>query len=236
MSIFYQGQCLFNIAAELLPCHDVKARVAFSPLRRVNHGDPAFVWNIPSPFLKPWAPTGNPMNVAKVELGRLLFDDTRLSVNGQQSCASCHRQEARFLQNLRQDTLYRRLVAQSFPSEREPFTMTHLVRAIAAFERTLISLQSSYGRYRYGADPNAISESAKRGEVFFFSDQRSGCRFLFGDEYRHPSCYGAREGHWQVSCADPSEHRGHRALHARRQHVTLSEMREHYAALHFLRA
>ena len=84
------------------------------------------------------------MNVAKVELGRLLFDDTRLSVNGQQSCAGCHRQEARFLQNLRQDTLYQRLVARGFPSEREPFTMTHLVRAIAAFERMLISLQSSY--------------------------------------------------------------------------------------------
>src|SRR5947209_773543 len=32
----------------------------------------------------------------KSELGRYLFYDTRLSVNGQSSCATCHRQELAF--------------------------------------------------------------------------------------------------------------------------------------------
>jgi cytochrome c peroxidase len=36
------------------------------------------------------------MSVAKVELGRFLFYDTRLSGNLSQSCASCHRQELAF--------------------------------------------------------------------------------------------------------------------------------------------
>ena len=36
------------------------------------------------------------MSEAKVRLGRYLFYDKRLSVNGSQSCASCHRQELAF--------------------------------------------------------------------------------------------------------------------------------------------
>lgn len=35
-------------------------------------------------------PADNPMSAAKVELGRLLFFDPRLSGNGSTSCASCH--------------------------------------------------------------------------------------------------------------------------------------------------
>lgn len=36
------------------------------------------------------------MSVAKVELGRRLFYDTRLSGNEHFSCASCHRQDSAF--------------------------------------------------------------------------------------------------------------------------------------------
>ncbi len=41
-------------------------------------------------------PEENPMTVEKVELGRFLFYDTRLSFNQSQSCASCHKQELAF--------------------------------------------------------------------------------------------------------------------------------------------
>lgn len=37
-----------------------------------------------------WYPDDNPPNQAKVDLGRILFFDTRLSRTGGQSCASCH--------------------------------------------------------------------------------------------------------------------------------------------------
>jgi cytochrome c peroxidase len=36
------------------------------------------------------APTDNPQNAEKIALGRKLFFDTRLSLDGSISCASCH--------------------------------------------------------------------------------------------------------------------------------------------------
>jgi len=60
-------------------------------------GDPAaFRWKLPAGVSAPVVPRDNPMSDAKVELGRRLFYDTRLSVNGAFSCASCHRQEFAF--------------------------------------------------------------------------------------------------------------------------------------------
>jgi cytochrome c peroxidase len=56
----------------------------------------AYRWNLPPGFPEPVVPADNPMTVAKVELGRKLFYDVRLSGNATQSCASCHRQEHAF--------------------------------------------------------------------------------------------------------------------------------------------
>jgi cytochrome c peroxidase len=42
------------------------------------------------------APAGTPANKAVATLGRVLFHDTRLSVNSTVSCASCHNQEGDF--------------------------------------------------------------------------------------------------------------------------------------------
>src|SRR5258708_6552068 len=53
-------------------------------------------WDVPQGFPKPRVPAGNPMSQAKVELGRRLFYDKRLSLNGTQSCATCHKQELAF--------------------------------------------------------------------------------------------------------------------------------------------
>ena len=55
-----------------------------------------YQWNLPKGFPKPYVPSDNPMTPAKVELGRYLFYDTRMSINGKQSCASCHKQELAF--------------------------------------------------------------------------------------------------------------------------------------------
>jgi cytochrome c peroxidase len=48
----------------------------------------------------PPVPAEWPLTPARVELGRHLFYDTRLSGNGTQSCASCHRQELAFTDGL----------------------------------------------------------------------------------------------------------------------------------------
>ena len=51
---------------------------------------------MPAGFPAPKVAADNAMTRAKVELGRHLFYDTRLSVNGKQSCASCHEQNKAF--------------------------------------------------------------------------------------------------------------------------------------------
>ena len=181
------------------------------------------------------------MSDAKVELGRYLFYDKRMSVNGKESCASCHRQELAFtdgraqaegttgqahprssmslvnvayaplltwanpklklleeqaltpmfgvepvelglkgqegklLDVLRRDDVYRRLFPRAFPEDGDAYSIQNVTRAIAAFERTIISMRSPYDRYRWGGDANALSESAKRGELIFSSSERGGC-------------------------------------------------------------
>jgi cytochrome c peroxidase len=51
---------------------------------------------LPKGFPKPRVPANNPMTAAKALLGRYLFYDKRMSVNGTTSCATCHRQEMAF--------------------------------------------------------------------------------------------------------------------------------------------
>jgi cytochrome c peroxidase len=59
-------------------------------------GSEVWSWVLPAGFPVPSVPTDNPMSEAKVELGRFLFYDKRLSGNGQQACSSCHLQDKAF--------------------------------------------------------------------------------------------------------------------------------------------
>jgi cytochrome c peroxidase len=72
----------------------------FAMLRTALPADPdssaGYAWNLPKGFPKPYVPPDNPMTAAKVELGKYLFYDTRMSVNGKASCATCHKQELAF--------------------------------------------------------------------------------------------------------------------------------------------
>jgi cytochrome c peroxidase len=186
-------------------------------------------------------PKDNPGNAAKVQLGRYLFYDKRMSVNGTTSCATCHRQElaftdgraqaagatgqahprssmslvntayntafnwgdptvhtleeqalkpmmstqpvelgfnmveAKFLALTRSDATYRPLFRQAFTADSDPYTVANIARALAAFERTLISVNSAYDRFHFDGDEKAISESAKRGEILFFLDGGPSC-------------------------------------------------------------
>jgi len=200
-----------------------------------------YAWDLPPGFPQPRVPAGNPMSAAKAQLGRYLFYDKRMSVNGEQSCASCHRQELaftdgratargatgqdhprsamtlvnvayagvltwsdptqrtleqqalipvlsehpvelglrgqenRFLSQLAADPVYRSLFPKAFPGAKDLFTLANVAKAIAAFERTIISARSPYDRYYFGGDPSAISDSAQRGQTLFFSDGVAGC-------------------------------------------------------------
>lgn len=204
--------------------------VAAAPARR------EFTWDLPPGFPAPRVPADNPMTADKVELGRHLFYDTRLSVSGAFSCASCHQQSRAFadplprgigatgeihprgsmslanvvytpaltwvnpnlrsleaqalipmfgehpielglagredhvLQALAADSRYRRMFPAAFPNEAQPLSVRNITRAIAAFERTLLSGRSPYDRFLRG-DSTAISAAARRGANLFFSER-----------------------------------------------------------------
>jgi cytochrome c peroxidase len=214
---------------------------ATNPDRDAGSTDPdeaagEFVWDLPPGFPLPLVPEDNPMTVAKVELGRHLFYDQRLSANMTSSCATCHRQELAFTdgravalgstgelhprgsmslanvayaatltwghplltllerqatvpmfgddpvelglssesiieERLRGISEYQLLFTRAFPDAAEPINVLNLTRALAAFQRTLISGRSAYDRFAYDADDEALSASARRGFELFYSEK-----------------------------------------------------------------
>lgn len=185
----------------------------------------------------------NPLTVEKIELGRFLFYEKKMSgtgLDGQEgeACASCHQQDKAFtdglahavgstgqmhprssmsltnvayqstftwanpnvfdleqqamvpmfgeepvelgltgreeqlLDYLRSDPRYQRLFAEAFPDDADPFSIASITRAIASFERTLISGNSPRDRFE-------LSDSAVRGD-FIFSHEIAQCSHCHG--------------------------------------------------------
>ena len=65
-----------------------------------NGSDMRSLLGVPENFELPPIPEFNPPTKEKIELGRHLFYDQRLSMNGSQSCASCHQQDRAFTDGL----------------------------------------------------------------------------------------------------------------------------------------
>jgi cytochrome c peroxidase len=87
--------CLSKFFSVLLICAvAMLATTACSPKKAST----PYEWNIPAGFPAPTVPADNPMTVEKVALGERLFNDSRLSINQQQSCASCHLKAFAFAQ------------------------------------------------------------------------------------------------------------------------------------------
>jgi cytochrome c peroxidase len=215
------------------------AVLAAGTLAGIDSG--VYEWQLPRGFPQPRVPAGNPMSEEKARLGRYLFYDKRLSANGTQSCATCHRQELAFtdgratstgatgqnhprsamslvnvaysavltwanpalrsleeqalipmfsehpvelglrghedavLDTLRREPVYCDLFPRAFPESKDAFTMANVARALATFERTIISARSPYDRFHLDGERDAISEAAKRGETLFFSDPVASC-------------------------------------------------------------
>ena len=70
---------------------------------------------LPAGFAPPVVPADNPMNAAKVQLGRQLYYDTRLSVNNTLACAGCHAPSLAFADGR---TVARGATGQSRPATR----------------------------------------------------------------------------------------------------------------------
>jgi cytochrome c peroxidase len=84
------------------------------------------------------------------------------------------RDDRSLLEWLQQQESYAAAFRQAFPQEAAPISVPNVLKAIASFERTLISGRSAFDRYVYDDDRAAFSEGARRGMRLFYSD-RSGC-------------------------------------------------------------
>ena len=154
----------------------------------------AYDWQLPEGIPLPREPANNPMTEAKFQLGRHLFYDKRLSMNGTISCASCHHQDKAFeqqivlplfgddpiehgissanseqvLMNLQADPVYAPLFADAFPEQDAPLfgdnAYDNIVKSLASFVRGLTSYDSPFDR-------NELSGSAKRGAALFNSEK-----------------------------------------------------------------
>ncbi len=83
------------------------------------------------------------------------------------------------IQRVKGETKYGEMFAEAFPNDSNPINLANIVKAIASFERTIISGRSPYDQYRTGVNPKAISKSALRGESLFFSE-RTECFHCHG--------------------------------------------------------
>ncbi len=76
------------------------------------------------------------------------------------------------LKIVREDPAYNAAFIKVFGSGGASITMDHVKKAIAAFERTLVSGDSPFDRWYFGRDNQAISADAKRGFEIFLSQGR----------------------------------------------------------------
>ena len=76
-------------------------------------------------------------------------------------------------QRLNADEGYRRQFAKAWGPD--PITYEMVAKSIASFERTVISGNSPFDRWKYGHDKNALSPAAKRGFVVFTSAKKGNC-------------------------------------------------------------
>jgi cytochrome c peroxidase len=67
----------------------------------------------------------------------------------------------------------------AFPVVDSPVTMDNVIRAIAAYERTLLAGNSGFDRYVFAGDHDALSAPQKAGMQLFFSE-RAGCARCHG--------------------------------------------------------
>jgi cytochrome c peroxidase len=170
--LFYDKRLSFNGKESCGSCH--RQELAFTDGRAHAEGTtgqlhPRSTMSLVNVAYEPsltWANPGLTSLEEQMLTPMLGTDPIELGLKG-------HEQE--FLQSIRADSLYQKLFPQAFPSETDLYTLGNVTKAIAAFERTIISMRSPYDRYRWGGDSSAISDAAKRGELIFSSSERGGC-------------------------------------------------------------
>ena len=104
---------------------------------------------------------------------------------------------------LKAEPLYQNLFAQAYPKEAAQgdaalYSVSTITKALASFQRSLLTFDSPYDRFKYGNQPQAISTAAKRGEDLFFGEKMEcyHCHgsFTFNDNIAHARLPFAEKG------------------------------------------
>jgi cytochrome c peroxidase len=82
--------------------------------------------------------------------------------------------ETQVITTLVADPQWRPAFDAAFPEAQGHYNFDHIIKAIAAFERTLISGHSPFDEYVFNGKHNALTSAAKRGMALFYSE-RLGC-------------------------------------------------------------
>ena len=85
--------------------------------------------------------------------------------------------KAQVLSRIAADAAYAAMFAAAFPGEAEPVSWGHVIKAIASFQRSLVSGSSRYDRYLQGRA--ALSAQEQRGMNLFFGE-RAECFHCHG--------------------------------------------------------
>ncbi len=86
-------------------------------------------------------------------------------------------------QRLNADPSYRQQFADAWGTR--PITYEMVEKSIASFERTMISGNSPFDRWKYGHDDKAVDDAVKRGFIVFTSKKKADCAscHTVGDKY-----------------------------------------------------
>ncbi len=76
-------------------------------------------------------------------------------------------------QRLNGDPGYRQAFAKAWGAR--PITYEMVEKSIASFERTVISANSPFDRWKYGRDEKAVSDAVKRGFIVFTAKDKGNC-------------------------------------------------------------
>lgn len=73
---------------------------------------------------------------------------------------------------VKEDAFYTQAFKEAFGVKAQQITIDHIVKAIASFERTIVSGDSPFDRYWFGGDESALSDRQKRGFKVFMEQGR----------------------------------------------------------------
>ncbi|MEN9706132.1 MAG: hypothetical protein RLZZ393_2011 [Pseudomonadota bacterium] len=174
--LFFETALSRNGAVSCASCHDPALAYADGRRRPVGAGGETLPRNAPTLVNAAYAPSlgwldeGVATLEAQMEKPLFATDPVEMGLAGR---------EPQVLALLRADPAYLAAFALAFPTDEDPVSISNVVRAIASFERTLLSGRSAFDRYVYEDRRAALGPAARRGMALFYS-ARAGCADCHG--------------------------------------------------------